>query len=412
MEKDLENLGIYDLRNYARAMGVKSPTTLKRNELIEKINQIVEGETPAQKSNKKGRPPKHSATDNYVLDMILPDNIFKKVNSENLNLLQNKYDEKLNQNVFSESKHNISSNNVVFKGFYEEFNEDYGIAYFKGYMTDYSKENTMILRPLVEKYGLKTGDYVVGNARYVAQKNIMLATEINFVNDISVDKLKRTVFDKIKPYYPTEKITFADGSKLFEDIDNISPLAKGSRVVINITNEKVDLIKKMLNVLTQKNNIRTLLISIDDSPEDIASIMVDCPDVEVCQLSNYQTRPEFFKEVEIYIRNCVNRLECGENVAIVFYNEKVFQNSLMQNFIISKNIPENTANILAFDKMKDILYFARNFNDSSLTILTFDANEMIRDFSNCYIEINFDESNKNLYLNKQNSFTKNIDKIN
>lgn len=55
--KTYEDLGIYDLRAIAREMGVKSPTTLKRNELINAIEEIKNKKVePYHKKTKKGRP--------------------------------------------------------------------------------------------------------------------------------------------------------------------------------------------------------------------------------------------------------------------------------------------------------------------------------------------------------------------
>ena len=39
-----EKLGIYDLRNAARELGVERPTTLKKSELIAQIEKIKSGE--------------------------------------------------------------------------------------------------------------------------------------------------------------------------------------------------------------------------------------------------------------------------------------------------------------------------------------------------------------------------------
>ena len=114
MEKDFESLGIYDLRNYARAMGVHSPTTLKRDELIARINQIVEGDAPDKPTSKKGRKPKHMATDNYVLNMILPNDIFKK----NDDMYKNYTDKSIFKNVFSANRENIACDNLLFQGFF------------------------------------------------------------------------------------------------------------------------------------------------------------------------------------------------------------------------------------------------------------------------------------------------------
>ena len=54
MDRDYEKMGIYDLRNYARLIGVKAPTTLTRDVLIEKIDEIIEGKAPKQNITKKG----------------------------------------------------------------------------------------------------------------------------------------------------------------------------------------------------------------------------------------------------------------------------------------------------------------------------------------------------------------------
>jgi len=53
----LENLGIYDLRNYARAVGVKSPTTKTRMQILAEIKHVENGFSLPQKSI-RGRPPK------------------------------------------------------------------------------------------------------------------------------------------------------------------------------------------------------------------------------------------------------------------------------------------------------------------------------------------------------------------
>lgn len=56
---DYEKLCIYELRKLAREIGVKSPTSLKRAQLLEKIKAIESGiEQPYIKKSNKGRPVK------------------------------------------------------------------------------------------------------------------------------------------------------------------------------------------------------------------------------------------------------------------------------------------------------------------------------------------------------------------
>ena len=58
-ENKLDQLGIFQLRSIAREVGVHLPTTLKKQELINQILKVINGEIgPFVPKNKKGRPPK------------------------------------------------------------------------------------------------------------------------------------------------------------------------------------------------------------------------------------------------------------------------------------------------------------------------------------------------------------------
>ena len=66
METGLDALGIYELREYARRLGVKSPTTKVRAQLIKEIYLISKGkklEGDIEKQTSKGRPPKRVLLD-------------------------------------------------------------------------------------------------------------------------------------------------------------------------------------------------------------------------------------------------------------------------------------------------------------------------------------------------------------
>ena len=60
---NLEDLGIYQLRELAREIGVHLPTTMRKGDLIQKIREIASGEAqPFVATTKKGRPPKQFQT--------------------------------------------------------------------------------------------------------------------------------------------------------------------------------------------------------------------------------------------------------------------------------------------------------------------------------------------------------------
>ena len=413
MHKNFENMGIYDLRNYARMMGVNSPTTLKRAELIARINEIINGKQPEPKLNNKGRPPRHKKDDPFMLDLVLPDNLFKESNDDRYKNILTDSVKSSYKSILSESN-NISSTNILFKGFFKEYSTDFSLVCFKGYLTNYSKENTVVLNELAQKYALKDGDYVVGVANYIADKNVMLATDITYINDIDVKIItERKDFENIIPCYATQRLQLSNDVN-FDLISKISPLTKGSRAIINIDNEdrKNEFVISLLDNLSIKNNLRTLLVSIDDSPEDIGSIMTNCKDVEVCYLSTNQTREQYFEKVFTFISNCMRRLENGQEISIVLNNAQKFVKAYAENLIIAENLNESSAYIIAVNKLKDIFNLSRNTDNGNLTIILINASENLIENANCFIRfMKTPYNNSNVYLDIQNSYTKNIDKI-
>lgn len=71
-----EELGIFELRQLGRELGVYSPTLLKKSELIKQIKLIKSGKlAPFKKTSKQGRPPKEFKTKEIVLNFSKKENI-------------------------------------------------------------------------------------------------------------------------------------------------------------------------------------------------------------------------------------------------------------------------------------------------------------------------------------------------
>lgn len=69
----LKELGIYELRELARQVGVESPTTKKRSELCDNILKIYSGEIqPANSNPNKGRPPKSVSRVLSIVQEVFP----------------------------------------------------------------------------------------------------------------------------------------------------------------------------------------------------------------------------------------------------------------------------------------------------------------------------------------------------
>ena len=57
-KEELEKCSVFEVRVIGRRLGVKSPTSCRKNEIIDRILAIQEGdEKPQFNSNSRGRPP-------------------------------------------------------------------------------------------------------------------------------------------------------------------------------------------------------------------------------------------------------------------------------------------------------------------------------------------------------------------
>ena len=413
---DFENMGIYDLRNYARHIGVKSPTTLKRDELIQRINQIIEGDAPKEVLTKKGRPPKHKADSKFMLDLIIPDNLFNNSSSDAYKTFAVDIStEELSHyhNMFCESGNAAKTDNLVFSGYFDKYSNDFGIAYFKGYMTAYNKENTIITLDLIEKYGLKRGDYVVGGAKYISTKNIMLATDIETINGIQAKQInQRKNFAEIMPSFPKNIINFENCNDINLKIaQKYCPIAEGSRVYIEKpqAEEYHTFVEDFLECFVCQKDLNTILVSIDDSPENIYHIMAKFPNIDICERRPSQTREQFFEQVDMVISNAISKVEYGKKMAVVFYNVSNFYTALAENIVITKKVSQSEANIMATNKLKDMFNLAKNCGENSLTMIFLNCDGKFIFNANCAISLtNKPIADTDIILNFEKSYTSNI----
>ena len=83
----LYEMDIHALRNIAREVGVKAPTTLKKKELIDEILQMESGNQQPCIPTKKGRPPKsNGANQKFEIEKIVDE---KSINETVMELKSN-----------------------------------------------------------------------------------------------------------------------------------------------------------------------------------------------------------------------------------------------------------------------------------------------------------------------------------
>lgn len=73
----IETLGIYELRNYARAVGVRSPSTKRRQQLLDEIEEIESGKSKPCRL-RLGRKPKEFGKDKFPSEIACMQTVLQK----------------------------------------------------------------------------------------------------------------------------------------------------------------------------------------------------------------------------------------------------------------------------------------------------------------------------------------------
>ena len=191
LEKKLNELNIFALRDLARKKGVNSPTSKKKEQLIKEIVDITTGQkSPSEARTKQGRPPK-------VFDYSFA-NVFDSVNSLEINSMQT-----LQQNVVEYADEDITT----VAGCIELVNDNAGILWVQ---KNFKNENYFVPSSILQNYEVKMSDRIV--AEVVADDSKKVVNRIFSINDNPISKLpsKRKNYDEINNLLPNRVLKFDD----------------------------------------------------------------------------------------------------------------------------------------------------------------------------------------------------------
>lgn len=216
-EKQLEKYSIYQLRYLARSLGVRSPTTKKRAELLQKIVAIQEGrEMPYVPLNSKGRPAK-SCFLPLEADGVLVYGLDNQDIGEDIVFSKQlgKYNSDKTEKVEGYVLENKQQNFLI------EFEEPTGvnrIAYL-------SKE-------LIGRLNIREGSKLVCEAKYNTEVEMYVVTNINKVDGKKFEGVAPTVFERIPIKYSKEKMELEGESEFIKTVEEKAPLYFGDKSLI------------------------------------------------------------------------------------------------------------------------------------------------------------------------------------
>ena len=332
MENKWETLKLADLRDIAKKIGVKGASSMKKEELVnlleeeERKNREAKTEAtattaPAKKSDvvvvKKSAPEK-SAPEKAAPEKSAPE---KSAPVPEKAVATEKPAEKKESD--EEDMAELDSK-IPACGILEVMPDGFGFIRCENYLP--GEHDVYVAPGQIRKFGLKTGDIIEGSTKIKTEKEKFSALLfVKKINGYSPEEaIKRANFEEMTPIFPDEKIHLdIPGAPVSMRImDLISPVGKGQRGMIVSPPKagKTTLLKAVAKCVKYSNpDMHMIILLIDERPEEVTDIKeaIMGPNVEVIY-STFDETPEHHKRVaEMVIERAKRLVEHKKDVIIL-----------------------------------------------------------------------------------------------
>ena len=271
MREKYESLALADLKEIAKARGIKGVSTMKKSEVVE---------------------------------AMLEEDERSKISPEKLS-------------------DQLDSGETA-KGILEVMPDGFGFIRCENFLPG---ENDVYVAPSqIRKFNLKTGDIIEGNTRIKTQNEkfsaLLYVKKINGYHPS--EAAKRWNFEDMTPIFPDErlKLETPGSSVAMRIMDLMSPVGKGQRGMIVSPPKagKTTLLKEVAKSVKQNNpDMHLIILLIDERPEEVTDIReaIEGPNVEVIY-STFDELPEHHKRVsEMVIERAKRLVEHKKDVMIL-----------------------------------------------------------------------------------------------
>nr|MCR5431971.1 transcription termination factor Rho [Lachnospiraceae bacterium] len=210
------------------------------------------------------------------------------------------------------------------EGILEVMNEGFAFVRCDNFLP--GSEDVYVSPAQIKRFGLKTGDYIVGNTKVrMPNEKFSALLYINTVNKLTLDEVvKRKKFEELTPIFPNQRFhleTQGCGPAM-RMVDLLSPIGKGQRgmIVSQPKAGKTTLLKQIAKALIKNHpSIHLIILLIDERPEEVTDMKesISGDNVEVIY-STFDEQPENHKRVsEMVIERARRLVEQQQDVVIL-----------------------------------------------------------------------------------------------
>ncbi|MEJ2666545.1 MAG: transcription termination factor Rho [Deinococcales bacterium] len=211
---------------------------------------------------------------------------------------------------------------TLVQGYLEISSDGYG--FLQESLLQLSSRSVIVSAGLIKQFKLRTGDYILGKARR-PRDNERYGTLIRVEAVNGVDPFhaaKRPRFDDLVPTFPEQRIKLetVQNELSARVIDLLAPIGRGQRGLIVAPPKagKTTLLKKIANsVVTNEDDIKVIVLLVDERPEEVTDFRESVNGVEVIA-STFDEPPSNHIRVAEFVHERARRIvEEGGHVMIL-----------------------------------------------------------------------------------------------
>ena len=333
---DFKEMTLLQLKAYAKEKGIRGISTLKKEQLVEKLMKSEKYEEKREEKKEENIEVKREENrkENKRANKEEKRKEHRKEHTEESkkeNREEEKAEEKAGDTEEKKSeaegkKNDISSldSGNMANGILEVMPDGYGFIRCENYLPG---ENDIYVSPAqIRKFNLKTGDILTGAIRIKTQSEKFSALLfVESVNGYEPEMAaRRQHFEDLTPIFPNERLGMETerSSIPMRMVDLLSPVGKGQRgmIVSPPKTGKTTLLKQMAQSISQNyKDIKLIVLLIDERPEEVTDFKesIEGKNVEVIY-STFDELPEHHKRVsEMVLERAKRLVEHKEDVVIL-----------------------------------------------------------------------------------------------
>ena len=295
---------IAQLRALAKEKGITKISTLKKNELIARLEE------------------EDSKSDENVTDSN--DSSAEQTIPEKSPVERPQSQEVREPREYGAGRNQNGENPMKAEGILEIVEGGYGFIRSENYLS--GDDDVYVSHSQIRKFNLKTGDILKGNIKFNSPNDRYAALiYIESVNGYKpYEAQRRKNFEDLTPIFPNERIRLEipGGPVSMRMLDLLSPIGKGQRgmIVSQPKTGKTTLLKQIAKSIIQSEpDMKVIVLLIDERPEEVTDIResIEGKNAEVIY-STFDELPEHHRRVsEMVLERAKRLVEHHEDVVIL-----------------------------------------------------------------------------------------------